>query len=615
AGSEGTLPFDGSAEITVPNVEGEWDVTVRGKAKSGHTGEEITVKCVVDKTQPEISGLQFNQCYLQGSVQDDNLKEWRVYVKEKNADSYGEEPVSRGSSEVFNYLIAYIDTGKEPFEAGKEYTLKLVAEDKAGNTKQQTVDIAVPSDNTRARLIEPQLTIDKGESNLPNKGTFIVGSDKDVLSLTGDVQGAVWYIANRESSPALKDADGNPLYDDLMWIDVMAIKKESDGSRKYTTAIVENGYKNAITFADSEISGATATKTFSTIDPVVSFRIKAEPGTATYQIKANGAGQSQYVTVQPNTTYYVTDITEESAFANSFDIKVTAAEGHAIGDCDPVFYGDTSVNESFIYSDVEDYAPKRLSVEDKINYKTYLKWDIPDTLPAEISYEVYRGTSEDFIPDETTLVASDVKAGYFTEINAWHGKDFYYKVCAVKKFKDALGINRESRSSFTEVMAGRAADLNESVKRLGIKEFWEFTEFNTPGGNGYIEKSSGNFVYQQKDAELPNEDFDVTLTRTYNSQSSTRGTFGSGWSHDYDIELINLSDDNSLDFTHVILKDGNGTIYHFTRGSEDEYFISSFGRYVNLTAEQTEKTKTVTVSSDGDDSTVTIKYQFLLYTK
>ena len=58
AGSEGTLPFDGSAEITVPNVEGEWDVTVRGKAKSGHTGEEITVKCVVDKTQPEISGLQ-----------------------------------------------------------------------------------------------------------------------------------------------------------------------------------------------------------------------------------------------------------------------------------------------------------------------------------------------------------------------------------------------------------------------------------------------------------------------------------------------------------------------------------------------------------------------------
>ncbi len=242
------------------------------------------------------------------------------------------------------------------------------------------------------------------------------------------------------------------------------------------------------------------------------------------------------------------------------------------------FTGTHRVNESFIYSDVEDYAPKRLSVEDKINYKTYLKWDIPDTLPAEISYEVYRGTSEDFIPDETTLVASDVKAGYFTEINTlWHGKDFYYKVCAVKKFKDALGINRESRSSFTEVMAGRAADLNESVKRLGIKEFWEFTEFNTPGGNGYIEKSSGNFVYQQKDAELPNEDFDVTLTRTYNSQSSTRGTFGSGWSHDYDIELINLSDDNSLDFTHVILKDGNGTIYHFTRGSEDEYFISSFG--------------------------------------
>ena len=70
---------------------------------------------------------------------------------------------------------------------------------------------------------------------------------------------------------------------------------------------------------------------------------------------------------------------------------------------------------------------RRLSVEDKLNYKTYLKWDIPDDLPDNISYEVYRSTNEDFIPDESTRVASDIKAGYYTEINAWHGKDHYYK--------------------------------------------------------------------------------------------------------------------------------------------------------------------------------------------
>lgn len=615
AGENGTLPFDGSATINVPNEEGEWEVVIRGKSKNGHPGEEMIVPCVVDKTAPEVKDITFNQCYLQGTVKDDNLKEWTVYAKEKDASAYNEEPVAKGSSSVYNYLIAYIDINKAPFEENKEYTLKIVATDKAGNKTEKTTDMKVPSDNTKPKIIEAGLEIDKGESNLPYKGSFIVGSDKERLSVVGDVPGVVWYIANRESSPALKDENGNALYDALGWWDVLALKKESDGSRKYSVPVMENGYKNSISFSGSEISGNTGTKNFSSHDSVLSFRIKAQSDAAVYQIKANAVQEGQYVTIQPDTTYYVTDLTGSSAFAYNFDIKVTAAEGQSISDIPVIFYGDTSFNESFIYSNVEDFAPKRLSVEDKLNYKTYLKWDIPDDLPDNISYEVYRSTNEDFIPDESTRVASDIKAGYYTEINAWHGKDHYYKVCAVKKYSINTGVNREDRSSFTETMAGRATDPNESVKRLGIKDFWEFTEFNTPNGNGYIEKSSGNFVYQQNDAQIPNEGFDIKLMRTYNSQSSSRGTFGSGWSHDYDMELINVSENNTLDFTHVVLKDGNGTIYHFTRGTGDEHFISSFGSYVNLTAEQAEQNKTVTVSSGGSNTEVTLRYQFMLHTK
>ncbi len=614
AGENGTLPFDGSAQINVPDEEGEWEVVIRGRSKNGQPGEEMTALCVVDKTAPQVENITFSQCYLQGTVRDDNLKEWRVYAKKKNAASYGEEPVAKGSSSVYNYLIAYIDINKAPFEENEEYTLKIVAEDKAGNRTERTADMRVPSDNTKPRIIEAGLKIDKGESNLPYDGTFIVGSGRDRLSVEGDVSGVVWYIANRESSPELKDENGNALYDALGWWDVLALKNESDGSRRYSVPVMENGYKNQISFSESEVSAGTGTRNFSSPDPVLSFRIKADSGAVSCRIRANAAQQGQYVTIQPDTTYYVSDIIPGSAFANNFDIEVTAAEGGSISGTPVTFYGDTSFNESFIYSDVEDYAPGRLSVEDKLNYKTYLKWDVPDSLPDNISYEVYRSTSEDFIPDESTRVASDIKAGYYTEINAWHGKDLYYKVCAVKKYS-SLGINYEDRSSFTQTMAGRAADPNESVKRLGIKDFWEFTEFNTPNGNGYIEKSSGNFVYQQTDTQLPSEGFDIKLMRTYNSQSSCRGTFGSGWSHDYDMELINVSDDNSLDFTHVVFRDGNGTIYHFTRGSGDENFISSFGTYVNLAAEQTEQEKTVTVMSESGNCEVTIRYQFMLYTK
>ena len=194
-------------------------------------------------------------------------------------------------------------------------------------------------------------------------------------------------------------------------------------------------------------------------------------------------------------------------------------------------------------------------------------------------------------------------------------RDYYYKVCAVKKGVDSSGAFNEARSSFSDEVNSRSVDQNEFIKRLGTKDYWEFTEFNTPNGNGFIEKSKGNFLYQQKDAEIPNEGFDVTLTRAYNSQASSRSVFGMGWSHDYDIELLNICENNSQEFNHVVLKDGNGTIFHFTRESGQSKFVSSLGSYVNLICETEEKSKTVHVSGGGEDNAVTVKYKFVLTTK
>ena len=102
---------------------------------------------------------------------------------------------------------------RSAFEEGKEYTLKVVAEDKAGNIASQTIDISVPSDNTIARVIAPQIEIEKGEQN-PLYGGMIFGSDVDTLTLKDNVQGATWYINNKESSPALKDENGSAIYDE-----------------------------------------------------------------------------------------------------------------------------------------------------------------------------------------------------------------------------------------------------------------------------------------------------------------------------------------------------------------------------------------------------------------
>ena len=612
---DGKLPFAGSAEIEVPDEEGIWDLNLKSVDSKGNEGGEFSVKCVVDKTAPSVNLSSCIQGHLKGNVTDDNFKEWKLYAKEKSAAEYGEEAIKSGKHDTdeHNNEITFVDFTKEPFETGGEYTLKIIAEDKAGNKGEGTLDVTVPSDGTAARIIEAGIQIDKGDRPEDVTG-FIIPADQQELKLKDNAGTAEWYVAGSKTSPQLKDADGNSTIGEDTWQEILAVKKELTSERKYSVDVIENGEKKSVSYTSSQISGSTGTKEISFTNNVVSFRIKAQPGVATYKVRAETAsGSGSYVTVQPDTTYYVSDITDSAAYTRVFTVKATAQSGKNLNDSSLTIYADTMQPEFFLYSNIEIYAAGNLTVEDKINFKSYLKWDIPDSLPDNISYEVYRGDKHDFdYETEGTLIASDLKTGYFALINAWSGKDLYYKVCAVKKHTDGSLLYR---STFSEECAGRAADLNESLKHLGMKDYWEFAEFDTPNGSGYIEKSSGNFLYQQKDAELPNEGFDVEFTRTYNSKSSIRGNLGTGWSHEYDIELLDISEDDALKFTHVILKDGNGTIYHFTRGKEEEQFISSFGSHVNLTAETKEKEKTVKVSANSEDTTVTLRYQFVLHTK
>ena len=51
----------------------------------------------------------------------------------------------------------------------------------------------------------------------------------------------------------------------------------------------------------------------------------------------------------------------------------------------------------------------------------------------------------------------------------------------------------------------------------------------------------------------PNEQLDVALTRTYNSMATSKSGFGYGWTHSYDIELLKLGKDNSLEDGILVL--------------------------------------------------------------
>ena len=359
--------------------------------------------CTVDKTAPVAVLKGMNQGYLVGVVNDENLEKWDVFVKKKSAEKYPEEPLTSGDYEMgfesieYAEPICYLDLRKEPFEPGQIYLIKFVAKDRAGNSTTKTLEFAVPVESLLPRIIPAQIEIDKTGYFLNSSG-FIVGTDQQELRLKGNIQGADWYIDNRKSEPKLKDDNGKSLFDEFWWSDILAIKKENDGTKKYTTIRIENGLKETFSFSDDEITGNTGEKQFLTLyADAVKFRLQAPDDAATYQVRPVTVDDSQeYVTVQPGQEYCIADISEVSAFTRSFDIKATAKAGHDIHDLEITLYAEELVNEQFLYSEVEKYAPKNLSVEDKINYKTYLKWDAAQNLPENISYEVYRGTEKDF---------------------------------------------------------------------------------------------------------------------------------------------------------------------------------------------------------------------------
>ncbi len=143
-------------------------------------------------------------------------------------------------------------------------------------------------------------------------------------------------------------------------------------------------------------------------------------------------------------------------------------------------------------------------------------------------------------------------------------------------------------------------DGDEYTKLLGYKSYWEYESFENPVGTGYVEKSQGNFVYTQTDAEIENEKLPVKIDRTYNSQASTVSSLGLGWNHSYDIELLNINEADKL-IDRKALRDETGTIFLFEK-LQDGTYASSMGRYITLKAE--EKKETVEIPAKNGNSKI-----------
>ena len=221
--------------------------------------------------------------------------------------------------------------------------------------------------------------------------------------------------------------------------------------------------------------------------------------------------------------------------------------------------GNTSAVKSFKYeniidSDIEGYKPLNLNIS---NYygKNLITWDISkeDKTLGSISYNIYKGTTENFTPSNDNLIAENIKTFYYADMEI--GKNSYYKIQAV-----VTGSTKKGEVS--DSINGENISITEFDKRLGNKEYLGYFTFDTPNGNGTIEKSKGNLTYSQTDTELPTEQLDFSLQRTYNSQSTFSGMFGLGFSDTFHRELYKVGD-------NIVLSENDGSIYKFKKESDN----------------------------------------------
>ncbi len=608
----------GRFDIQLPS-EGKYDIHFRGVDTADVPTQTCAVTCVYDATAPEAKISGFTRGRVKGTAKDAHLKKWSLLCKkEGDPESAYEEKLS-GAANVENGELGILDLSDPWFQTGRSYDLKLVVTDMAGNQSEATREFYNPANESNIQVMEPKFRIQRPSWYTDyESGSFTIGRSQKTMTLKNAEEGCAytWFIDNRKAGEGTSLEKDFSVYADDKEHRVLVIGKDEKGARTYSRNLIENDKIKTISFGEGAARNKEQTMTAE--KDIVSFRLSGGQETETgQQVRYFAkAGDGDYVEIQQGKTCHVTQLAPGTAYAREITVKAEHETEVAFEDVKLEL--DTIGEETFSVDALSDYMPETASVKPKLNDRAYVYWEnaIPES-DTTTSYNVYHSPDKDFVPSPENLAAENVRAGYYSEINVNYGKDFYYRITVVKR--DSQG-NILSESEPSRVFGGKILDYDEHTKRLGLQDYWQYEDFNTPVGSGSIEKSRGNFVYQQTDASLPNEKLEVDLVRTYNSGSSEKSAFGLGWNHNYDMQLLDVYDKQEGSFDNIVFKDGTGTINRFIKSGDGDTYISSQGEYVTLEKEtkvedvQIQDRKSGT-SSENPTRTAQVASQYTVRTK
>ncbi|MGN4844972.1 DNRLRE domain-containing protein [Bacillus cereus group sp. MYBK134-1] len=129
---------------------------------------------------------------------------------------------------------------------------------------------------------------------------------------------------------------------------------------------------------------------------------------------------------------------------------------------------------------------------------------------------------------------------------------------------------------------------------IGMFDYWA----SVPVLNGTVNATNGNFIMSEKDITLSGRGPDVSVERTYNSQSKKVGLFGTGWSSGLEERILAEGNGN------LLLISADGANITFTRTGDNTYQAPT-GIYLEIKQvsggyEIKDKDQTVTFYKSGD---------------
>lgn len=603
----------GEFNVDITGLTGTNYILLRGIDSNSIEGDETRTDFIVDSEAPTVSITGHERGILKGTITDNNLTGWKVYIKESTADDSGYELIKEGINAVDNGNICLIDFSNGNYTIGTAYIIKVEAEDSAGNITERTYSSTYTADYEGALFTEAGIKVLRklGQSYVQDSFRVAVDSNSRVMFTTTDQdeQPVVsWYINNSyvddqsvltyTLNTSEMDTDNDILFTGI-----------DSGSRFFSRDIYEDAVKETFSFSQPSSGIVEQNVVLDNEAVAVRFEFPDDAG-VTYSVKQ---GTGSYQAVSDGDLVYITDLNSNIVKSNTVTLKAEASDSSILS-----ALGSFSVlssiytNETFTAVTNETYWPEGFRVIDKINYKTYLNWDVPSVLPSFYYYEIHRSTIPEFEPNENTLVAETMD-GYWCDINVNYGIPLYYKVRFIET--DHRG-HVENETSFTECKASAAIDQDEYLKHLGKKEYWGYAEVKTPNGSGFIEKYQGNFFFSMSDAQVSNEQMPVDITRSYNSDSTSKSSLGYGWTHNYDLELLRLGGDGNLDQGVLAFRDGQGTIYTFSRpDSETDVFVSSMGQYITLKEEDVTETYHIEAWGTNEEENAEVTSAYTMMTR